>query len=172
MTIFEDVGQKIGQHDNIKDFCAANGITIRRQKLNCGDYQFPPTITVDTKKGMAEIYSDIVSDHDRFRSECIRAQEDGTRLVILIEDEKISSLEEAKSWDDPRMKDYMRKYGFIIEAQKHGKMLEAKIPRPPVSSERLVGMMNAMTMRYGVEWAFCRPGKTGETIVEILSKAR
>ena len=171
MTILEDVNQKAGQHDNIKDYCDAHGVIIRRQKLNCGDYQFPPTITIDTKKGMAEIYNDIVQDHERFRAECIRAQEDGTRLIMLIENEdNLHNLVDAENWDNPRIRKYYKQYGFIIEAQKRGKMLDAKVPQPPVSSPRLVGMMNAMSMRYGVEWAFCHPDETGQKIIEILSK--
>ena len=169
MTIIEDVGQKLGQHDNIAEWCEAHGVTLRRQKLNVGDYQLPPRIAVDTKKGMAEIYSDIVTDHERFRNECIRAQEDGIRLVILIEDDEIESLEEARTWRNPRRIKWERDNGFIARAQEKGKMLGHKIPKPPVDSERLVGMMNAMSMKYGVEWAFCHPRDTGEEVYRILT---
>ena len=127
--------------DKNKEWCEANGVTIRRQKLNVGDYAFPPSVSIDTKKGMAEIYSDIVSDHERFRNECIRAQEDGIHLVFLIEDEEITNMEEAKHWKNPRITKWEREYGFILRAQKAGKMMSYKVPKPPVSSERLVGMI-------------------------------
>ena len=169
MTIYEDVGNKVGQHNNISDWCETHGVTIRRQKLNTGDYCLPPSISVDTKKGMAEIYSDIVSDHERFRNECLRAQEDGITLVILIESEDITSLEEAKRWKNPRITQYERTYGLVLRAQKAGKMLDKKIPKPPVSSERLVGMMEAMTMKYGVIFTFCHPRNTGEEVYRILT---
>ena len=169
MTILEDSAQKIGQHDNISEWCRENGITIRRQKLNVGDYALPPHISVDTKKGMAEIYSDIVSDHERFRNECLRAVEDGITLVFLIEDDKITSMEEAKRWKNPRVEKYNREYGFIINAQKAGKMQSYKVPKPPVSSERLVGMMEAMEMKYGCVFRFCKPEDTGRRILEILT---
>ncbi len=172
MTIIEDTGQKIGQHDNISKWCAENNVILRRQKLNVGDYVLTPAVSIDTKKGMAEIYSDIVSDHERFRNECIRAQEDGTRLVILIEDEHITSLEEAKKWRNPRIQQYEHRYGLIARAQKAGKMLEHKIPKPPVPSDRLVGMMEAMSLKYNVEWQFCHPNKTGETICKILMEGK
>lgn len=168
MTIIEDTGQKIGQHDNIAEWCHKNGITVRRQKLNVGDYALPPRISIDTKKGMLEVYSNIVSDHARFREECLRAQEDNIKLVILIEDEQIRSLEDAKTWRNPMFDKYQQKWGLIIRAQKSGKMLNKQVPKPPVESERLVGMMTAMTMKYGVEWAFCHPNDTGKKIVEIL----
>ena len=169
MTLIEDSGQKIGQHDNVSDYCKENGITLRRQKLNVGDYQLPPHIAVDTKKGLQEIYSDIVSDHERFRNECLRAVEDGITLVFLIEDDHITNLEEAKRWKNPRVEKYNREYGLIINAQKAGKMKNYKVPRPPVSSERLVGMMDAMSQKYGVVWKFCKPADTGRRIVEILT---
>ena len=133
-----------------------------------GDYALPPRISIDTKKGMLEVYSNIVSDHARFREECIRAQDDNIKLVILIEDEQIRSLEEAKTWRNPMFEKYQQKWGLIIRAQKSGKMLNKQVPKPPVESERLVGMMTAMTMKYGVEWAFCHPNDTGKTIAEIL----
>lgn len=169
MTILEDVNNKVGKHENISDWCKENGITIRRQKLNTGDYQLPPHIAVDTKAGLAEIYSDIVSDHERFRNECLRAVEDGITLVFLIEDDHITNLEEAKRWENPRFTKWERDYGFILRAQKAGKMKNYKIPRPPVSSERLVGMMDAMSQKYGVVWKFCKPSQTGAKILSILT---
>ena len=171
MTIIEDTGQKTGQHDNIKEWCEANGVIIRRQKLNVGDYALPPQVSIDTKKGMAEIYSDIVSDHERFRNECVRARDDGVQLVFLIEDDDIKCLNDAKKWKNPRITKWERDYGFILRAQKAGKMMSYKIPKPPVSSERLVGMMEAMELKYGCRFIFCKPSETGKTIVEILMNA-
>ena len=169
MTLIEDVNNKIGKHENISSWCEQNGVILRRQKLNVGDYQLPPKIAVDTKAGLAEIYSDIVSDHERFKKECLRAQEDGITLVFLIEDENIKSMEEAKQWVNPRITQYEREYGLILRAKKVGKMKDYKIPRPPVSSERLVGMMDAMSLKYGVRWVFCHPDDTGEVVLRILT---
>ena len=169
MTLIEDTGQKMGQHDNIKEWCDANGVIIRRQKLNVGDYALPPQISIDTKKGMAEIYSDIVSDHERFRNECVRARDDGIHLVFLIEDEEITNMEEAKLWKNPRITKWERDYGVILRAQKAGKMMSYKVPKPPVSSERLVGMIEAMSMKYGCSFCFCHPDDTGRRIIEILT---
>lgn len=168
MTIIEDTGQKIGQHTNISNWCAEHGVTLRRQKLNVGDYQSPPRVAVDTKYGMAEIYQDIVNDHDRFRAECIRAQEDDILLYILIEEENIKSLDDAEKWENPRKKKYDREYGLVIRAQQSGKMLNHKIPKPPVSSERLVGMMRAMEMKYGIRFVFCHPNDTGGVVYRLL----
>ena len=168
MTIIEDVGQKQGQHDNIKQFCQGRGIILRRQKLNTGDYILAPKIAVDTKQGMGEVYSNLIQDHERFRRECIRAQEDGTVLVILIEnDDGMRCLDDVSGWDNPRVHEYYEKYAFALSARKKGK--DIKIPAPPVNNNRLIKMMETMTERYGVRWMFCDRSETGRKVVEILS---
>lgn len=168
MTIIEDVGQKQGQHENIRLHCEGKGIILRRQKLNTGDYILAPRIAVDTKQGMGEVYSNLVQDHDRFRNECIRAQQDGTALVILIENnEGLRCLDDVERWDNPRIYDYYHKYAYALAANKQGKNL--KVPAPPISNKRLIKMMETMTERYGVRWEFCSYEETGAKVVEILS---
>lgn len=168
MTILEDVGQKVGQHDNIRHHCEQAGIILRRQKLNVGDYISAPRIAVDTKQGMQEVYSNLVQDHDRFRAECIRAQEDGTRLIILVEnDDGIRQLDDIETWMNPRVNAYYEKFSFALAAQKHGKAI--KVPSPPINNKRLIRMMETMSERYGVEWAFCSYAETGAKVVELLS---
>lgn len=168
MTIYEDTRQKTGEHQNIADYCKEHGLTMRRIKLEVGDYISPPPIAVDTKQGMSEVYSNLVQDHDRFRNECIRAQQDGTTLVILIEnDEGMRCLDDVERWDNPRVHEYYEKYAFALSARKKGKTI--KVPAPPVSSKRLIKMMETMTERYGVRWMFCSYEETGAKVVEILS---
>lgn len=168
MTIYEDTRQKIGEHQNIADYCRKHGIIVRRTKLEIGDYISPAPVTVDTKQGMGEVYGNLVQDHDRFRNECIRAQEDGTLLVILIEnDEGMSCLDDVERWDNPRVHEYYTKYAWALAARKNGKTV--KLPAPPINNKRLIRMMETMTERYGVQWAFCSYEETGAKVVEILS---
>ena len=168
MTIYEDTRQKIGEHRNIAEYCRQQGIIVRRTKLEIGDYVSPSPVAVDTKQGMGEVYSNLVQDHDRFRNECIRAQEDGTVLVILIEnDEGLRCLDDVERWDNPRVHDYYAKYAWALAARKNGKTV--KLPAPPISNKRIVKMMETMTERYGVQWMFCSYEETGAKVVEILS---
>lgn len=145
-TIYEDTAQKLGKHENIRRYMERHGIKLTRVKLDTGDYIAPPTVSVDTKQGMSEVYQDVVGDHDRFRAECIRAKEDGIRLVILIEDTDVSRLEDVEFWENP--------------LEKRGKRT-----RP---SKQLMVSMKTMATRYGVEWQFCHPAQTGRRICEIL----
>lgn len=168
MTIIEDTRNKHGQHDNIKAYCEGAGIIIRRSKLDTGDYILAPRIAVDTKQGMGEVYSNLIQDHERFRRECIRAQEDGTILVILVEnDDNIRFLDDVEHWDNPRVHKYYEEYAWALAAQKKGKAV--KIPSPPVNNNRLIKMMETMTERYGVRWMFCDRSETGRKVVEILN---
>lgn len=168
MVLYEDTRQQEGQHDNIAEYCRMNGIMVRRMKLDTGDYILPPAIAVDTKQGMGEVYNNLVQDHDRFRAECIRAQEAGTVLVILVEnDEGIRSLDDVENWQNPRIDRYYEKYAYALAARKHKKPI--KIPAPPMSSKRIARIMETMTDRYGVRWAFCSRAETGAKVVEILS---
>ena len=167
MTITEDTRNKDGQHDNIRAFCEGRGIILRRSKLDTGDYVLAPRIAVDTKQGMGEVYGNLIQDHERFRRECVRAQEDGTVLVILIEnDDGLRCLEDVERWDNPRVHKYYEEYAWALAAQKNGK--DIKIPAPPVDNNRLIKMMETMTERYGVRWMFCSRSETGEKVVEIL----
>lgn len=171
MTIIEDVGQKQGQHENIRLHCEGKGIILRRQKLNTGDYILAPRIAVDTKQGMGEVYSNLVQDHDRFRNECIRAQQDGTVLVILIENnEGLRCLDDVERWDNPRVHEYYAKYAWALAARKNGKTV--KLPAPPISNKRLIKMMETMRERYGVQWMFCSYEETGQKIVEVLTNGK
>ena len=168
MTIIEDVGQKQGQHENIRLHCEGKGIILRRNKLNVGDYILAPRIAVDTKQGMGEVYGNLIQDHERFRKECVRAQEDGTLLVILIEnDEGMRKLEDVEGWDNPRVHEYYTNYAWALAARKKGKNVH--IPAPPVDNNRLIKIMETMTERYGVQWMFCDRAETGAKVVEILS---
>lgn len=169
MTIIEDTGQKAGQHLNVSQYCEAHGVILRRQKLNVGDYIVAPKISVDTKQGMGEVYGNLVQDHDRFRAECVRAQEDGTQLYILVENtDGFTCLDDVERWQNPRVDEYYSKYSFVLAARKRGRDL--KVPSPPVPNKRLVRMMETMTERYGVRWVFCRPDQTGEMIIKLLAE--
>ncbi len=145
-TIYEDTGQKVGQHTNVSRYMERHRIKLTRVKLDTGDYMAAPPIVVDTKQGLEEVYSNIVSDHDRFRRECLRAQEDGIQLVILVETTDVACLDDVALWVNPLAK-------------------RGHHPRP---SKQLMVSMRTMSERYGVRWEFCTPAATGRRICEIL----
>lgn len=167
MVILEDSRQQLGKHNNIAEYCEAHGIAKIRSKIVCGDYCSPPTVSVDTKQGMAEVYQDLIQDHERFRNECVLAQSIGTKLIILVENsDGIRSMDDIEGWKNPRVDEYYTKYAFALAAKRKGKAI--KVPAPPVNNKRLIRMMETMSERYGVVWMFCAYEDTGQMIERLL----
>ena len=118
MLILCDSRQQEGKHDLKERWFASHGIETRRTKLYVGDYTLPTnqSICIDTKKDIQELVSDICGkQHERFRNECLRAQEAGIKLIILTENigckvghgeiynPTITKLEELHRWKNPRL---------------------------------------------------------------------
>lgn len=167
MIILEDTRQQAHKHDIKHQWFEKNGVIVRRQALYVGDYTLPndQSVCVDSKFSIQELVSDICGkQHERFRNECIRAQEAGIRLIILTENRgghikdniiqpTITSLAELHRWKNPRL--------FIFCGGKQ------KYPR----ATRGVTLQKAcMTLKakYGVEFLFTTPEKSAEKIVELL----
>lgn len=147
MTIIEDTRQKNGMHELKHQRFNEMGVKLVRNMLPFGDYALPPSISVDTKADMAEIASNIGTDHQRFKRECIAAKEAGCQLIILVENtDGISSVDEVHTWINPDV-----------------------IYRPrAITGERLEKAMKTMRERYGVRFEFCSPEQSAEKIMGLL----
>lgn len=168
MIIQMDTREQTGKKDHILSYFDQNGIRVVRSKLFVGDWTRldKQDVCIDTKTGgLQEVYGNVVQQHVRFRDECIRARQNGIRLVVLVEEEIISRLEDVCTWENPR-----RVKWFEIDHQHRlGKKLYIKQPeKPPISSAQLQSIMKTIGERYGVEWQFCRKDETGARIVRIL----
>lgn len=147
MTIIEDTRQKSGMHELKHRHFEEMGVELVRNMLPFGDYALPPSISVDTKADMAEIASNIGSDHQRFKRECIAARNAGCQLIILVENtEGITCVTEVHKWVNPE-----------------------QIYRPrAITGERLQKAMLTMSERYGVRFEFCKPEESARKIMELL----
>ena len=147
MIIYEDTRQQKGKHENIRKYCERHGITIIRQKLNCGDYMLTPDgdITIDTKYGLQEIYGDLIRDHARFYREVKRCRDNGIQLVILIEEQYIRSISEVYKWKP--------KYGTL-------------------TGRNIAERLRKLELAWGVRVEFCPKQSTGRKIIEILTNGR
>ena len=169
MILLEDTRQQAKKHDIKHQWFEKNGITIRRQALYVGDYTLPTnqSICVDSKFSIQELVGDICGkQHERFRNECIRAQEAGIQLIILTENvggkvgrgeiynPTITKLEELHRWKNPRL--------FIFERGRQ---------KYPNCTRGITLQKACMTMKakYGVEFLFTTPQKSAEMIVKLLS---
>lgn len=147
MTIIEDTRQKSGMHELKHQHFEEMSVELVRNMLPFGDYALPPSISVDTKADMAEIASNIGSDHKRFKRECIAARDAGCQLIILVENtDGIACVNDVHKWVNPEL-----------------------IYRPrAITGDRLQKAMLTMSERYGVRFEFCRPEESAKRIMELL----
>ncbi len=86
MILFEDTRNQIGKHKRLNADLEKLGHTVERTKLYVGDYADASNmkVYVDTKKDWVELAGNICGkQHERFRNECLRAQNMGYKLVFL-----------------------------------------------------------------------------------------
>ena len=194
MKLIEDVNNKERKHVLKNEYWAAQGVEVLRLPLPVGDYilvtdkvedvlkrkaargiephkmDFIGTckVAVDTKMDMTEIEGNITGRaHERFRDECILAQNCGIKLYVLVETNEVKNLEGVAKWQNPRLRRWMR----LHELHKQGKAMAYTIPsRPPVNGERLMKAMATMQEKYGVTFVFCTPLEAGQRVIDILTK--
>lgn len=160
-TIMVDTREHEHEWARIEKQFSELGIRYERSKLFIGDYvRFDrPQLVVDRKKNLEELCGNIfTSDHTRFRSELIRAQELQVQIVILIEHgEPIHCIDDVIWWDRPET---------IQKRKVDGKWMAHKIKK--VAGDSLYKAMLTMSEKYGVKYAFCDKAHTGEAIARIL----
>lgn len=170
------------KHGNIRAFCDRSGIQLVRTALPFGDYVLADNIetteriytdrtgvertstkvsikagsvSVDTKQDVLEIMGNIMhsKDHDRFRRECIKAQEAGCQLVILTEE--IPPCGMLELWTPPTFEHTTRYH-------------RAGQPVTRANPALLRKCMDTMTERYGVQFVFCEKSQTGRVLLSLL----
>ena len=157
-VIFEDTRQKPSQHELKRSYFESCGWTIERTKLYVGDYMVPGgLVSVDTKADIYELASNVRQEHERFKRECVKAQEAGYRLVVLVENEDgIASLFDLADWIEPASH-------YAARVRKSGGKVKRRF-----SGTSLYKACKTMTERYGVEFEFCAPSTAGARVLEIL----
>ncbi len=158
MILQVDSRQQSGKHKLKHDYFESLGIKLVVSKMLVGDYCIPSngSVVVDTKKDMTELYGDIIQQHERFRNECILAQEAGIKLYILVEN--TNSIETLKDIGTDKWKNPL---WFKYYKYKKGK--------PPVKNITLMKMLYTMQEKYGVEFVFCSPEDAGKKVLELLN---
>ena len=148
MIILEDTRNKPDKNVHIRLQLEKLGYKVERTKLYCGDYTLPTNqkICIDTKKDLQEVCGNLAQQHERFQAECVRAQEAGIKLIILVQEPNVTQLADVPGWYNWRLK---------------------KNPKA-LNGLKLFKIMHTMTEKYGVEWQFCKKSDCGKRIVELL----
>lgn len=194
LIILEDMNNKPGKHSVKNKYFTDNGIEVIRQRLPVGDYVLMNdkikdvfirkekrgnpvkmmdllgtyNVCIDSKNSIQELCGDVCGKaHDRFRDELILAQNNGIRLVILVENDmeevvknkniinpSIKRLEDLHLWVNPRL--------FI---RRGGKQLYPRATR----GITLQKACHTLQKKYGCRFVFCSSHEAGQRIVEILS---
>ena len=116
-------------------------------KLDAGDYVLFKRFNtiIDKKDGLLELSHNLCNslEHERIKREIQRAKELGcTNFIFLIQDNKIKSTDDIKSWTSPHTK---------------------------VKGETLLKIMNTMRERYGVRFIICPKKNMGKMIMKLLT---
>ena len=159
MIIQQDTRQKKQHHTHKEQWFMAHGVKIVSSKMLVGDYMIPSdgSISVDTKKDCSELYSNLITQHDRFKSECELAQECGIQLYILVENENgIKCIDDILKWKNPQ---------YIVWLSKQRRGIKCK---EPVKNLQLLKIMKTMESRYGVKFVFCSPYESPRKILSLL----
>lgn len=125
----------------VKAVIASEGEDISKKKL------LPAMkLSIDTKKDLIELCGNICQGHDRFKRELLKAQANGIKLVILVEDKNIHCMADVYLWRNPRLK------------------VSAKAVKGPA----LYKSMRTIEEEYDVTFVFCSRVECGKKIKEIL----
>lgn len=160
MTIQIDSREKDRAIKKILATFDQNGVKHYVSKLFVGDYMSldNPRVIVDRKQNLTELTANVCQNHDRFRRELVRAQENGIQLVILCEHGYgIETLEDVIFWRNPR--GYVRK-------KIDGRWQEIKTKA--MTGETLYRILTTIRDKYGVQFEFCEKSETGRRIMELL----
>ena len=190
MKILEDVAQKANKHENKRKYFADNGIECIRVPLPVGDYILSNDkvedvlkrkekrgipvkkmdllgtydVCVDTKFSCSELYSDLIQQHARFKDECLLAQNNSIRLIILVENKDgIKTVDGLENWKNPQMLRYFK-------AKRKAEQFGGNKPKPPASNIQLVKIMHSMKRDYWVEFLFCTPEESGKEVIRLLTQ--
>ena len=145
MILIEDTRNQIGKHKELNRQLEELGIKVIRTKLFVGDYSRldNQTICVDTKKDWLEVAGNLTKQHARFKDECLRAKNNGIKLIILVEEDL-----PAGEWKSP-----VRRNGAVISQ---------------VKGEVLQKIVNTMQDKYAVEFVYCNKKETAQRLLKIL----
>lgn len=194
MKLVEDKAQKIDQHELKNKWWKSQGIEVFRYPLPVGDYiivddkvkelierkqkrnveikkmDFVGTyrVCVDTKKDIQELIGDICGkQHERFRDECMFAQNNGIKLYILVENTGIT-INERKGIYSPYIDSLDNLNKFVnprLFIRRGGKQLYPSATKGITLKKACI----TMTKKYGVEFVFCKPNEAAEKVIELLA---
>lgn len=120
-------------------------------------------LSEETRSLMHTLY---VKRHGSFHRELKRAQNNGIKLIILVENrDNVNEVRDLAHWSD---KAAWKRYNIQMNRFRKGL---GRRPAEPQSGAVLMKALLTMESKYGVEFQFCRPEESAERIVKILERS-
>lgn len=128
------------------------GINYETSKLLFGDYMdfSRPQIVVDRKQNIAELAKNCTVDHDRFIRELERAKKAGSRLVILVEQNRYKDRDK---W---------------LRVETISDLMLWSSPHTTIRGEKVFRILSSWVAKYPIEVRFCDKRNTGKEILRII----
>ena len=135
--------------DHVTSYFDSQEIKWVKSKCVVGDYVnlLNPMVVIDRKKDLQEVAGNVCQQHDRFVRELELAKELGYKMIILVEDPRITSLPKVCSWYNWRKRSNPK----------------------AISGKTLHKIMKTMSEKYGITWEFTTKENCGKRIVELLT---
>lgn len=136
------------KYDHVTKYFDSQGIKWVRSKCVVGDYVNleNPMVVIDRKKDLQEVAGNVCQQHDRFVRELELAKELGYKMIILVEEPNITSLNRVPSWYNWRKKTNPK----------------------AINGKTLFKIMKTMQEKYDITWEFTTKENCGKRIVELL----
>lgn len=153
--LISDTREKKNQH--VLDYFETVGIKYEIAKLDFGDYMdvYRPGLVIDRKQNIAELAKNVVGkDRDRFVRELERAQAAGSKMVILVEQNRYKDRDK---W---------------IHVTEPADLMLWSSPHTKIRGERVFRSVSSLIHKYGISVQFCDKRSTGKEIIRILYNER
>lgn len=122
------------------------------------DFEFFDKVALERKNSLTEIAGNFCKGRIRFETEFAKANAEGCKVTLLIEDEKAKEKMRLRRELD-------RLQGFSLEKK------YAKTWRGDFKGESMIGSIKAFKDRYNLELVFCNKKKTADVMLETFYKA-
>ena len=147
-----DTREKPKAIENILRTFDEAGIEHVSTKLLFGDYMDwnRPEIVVDRKQNIAEIAKNVTTDRARFVRELERAKSVGSKLVILVEQNRFKDRDK---W---------------IHVEDVSDLMLWSSPHTKIRGEKVFRVLSELIYKYDISVEFCDKRSTGRRILEII----
>lgn len=147
-----DTREKPKAIENILRTFDEAGIEHVSTKLLFGDYMDwnRPEIVVDRKQNIAEIAKNVTTDRARFVRELERAKSVGSKLVILVEQNRFKDRDK---W---------------IHVEDVSDLMLWSSPHTKIRGEKVFRVLSELIYKYDISVEFCDKRSTGKRILEII----